>query len=79
MGQGNPCQWNGALWGPAGAPNQNTNKPRKKHIMPRLPFFPRTQDARPEWFGTYATQLNSLGAGIGLDPVAVAASVKRNS
>jgi hypothetical protein len=43
--------------------------------MKRQFFFPRTQEARPDWFGTYAQQLNLLGTGLNLVPEDFASSV----
>ena len=44
--------------------------------MKKQPFFPRLIEARPEWFGTYGTQLNALGVSIlALVDTDVAASV----
>ena len=34
--------------------------------MKRQPYFPRTIDKRPEWFGNFATQLIAANATLGL-------------
>ncbi len=44
--------------------------------MKRQRFFPRLIEARPEWFGTYGTQINALGVSIlGFTAPEVAATV----
>jgi hypothetical protein len=79
-----PANWNefawnsGALWGPAPAGSQFPHIQRKKtknNTMKRQFYFPKTVDARPEWFGNYARQLNLLGSGLSLPAPDVASSV----
>jgi hypothetical protein len=43
--------------------------------MKRQPYFPRTVDARPEWFGNYATQLPIQNAVLALPAPGATASV----
>jgi hypothetical protein len=43
--------------------------------MKRQYYFPRTLESRPDWFGTYARQLNLLGTGLNLVPGDFASSV----
>jgi len=78
MANWNQFAWSaGTLWGPAPAGAQfHRNKNKNKKNMKKLPFFPRLIEARPEWFGTYGTQLNALGVSIlALAAPDVAASV----
>ncbi|MEK0451275.1 MAG: hypothetical protein RL088_3543 [Verrucomicrobiota bacterium] len=59
--------WNsGLLWGPSAPPPNNKTTHKRKHTMKRQPYFPRTIDKRPEWFGNFATQLIAANATLGL-------------
>jgi hypothetical protein len=67
MAKWNQSTWNsGALWGPAPTPAPNlSNNPRKRKTdMKRQPYFPRLVDARPGWFGNFATELPGANAAL---------------
>ncbi len=67
--------WNtGMLWGPAipPAPNNPTKtKPKNKPTMKRQPYFPKRIAERPDWFGTFATELVAANAILGLPAASV--------
>ena len=71
--------WNsGALWGPASPQpplKQHTQTKRHQRTMKRQPYYPKSLDAQPEWHFNYADRLSELGAGIGLLPADITASV----
>jgi hypothetical protein len=65
----NGQKWDsGLLWdstSPLPPPSVAANH-KHKHTMKRQRFFPRTIDARPDWFGNFAAQLPIANATLGL-------------
>ncbi len=77
MATWNNATWNsGALWGPAVPPTPPTqiHQPKKKTTMTRQPYFPRIVSQRPEWFETFANNLPTANAVLGL-PAATVTSI----
>lgn len=50
-----------------------TTQPRKKNTMKRQPYFPQRIAERPDWFGTFATQLILANAQLSLPAPTVTA------
>lgn len=71
--------WNsGALWGPASPQpplKQHRQIQRHTRTMKRQPYYPTRLEAQPEWHFNYADRLTEYGAGLGLLPADITASV----
>lgn len=66
----------GILWGPTIPPVPIfTPAPKKKNTMKRQRFFPNRIAERPDWFGTFATELTPANAQLALAAPILAAGI----